>query len=170
MSSKQSVILARLAAGQNRDGGWAYKTGSSWTEPTAFALLALSTRAPQYRSEIDCGRDWLRRVRLSDGGWAPQPGIDRSTWVTALPLLLPQPPGTPEESRMAAQWLIRQTPANSTWVYRLQQWMLGANNGVQDSGWSWFPDTAAWVTPTALTILALAKSARRDHVTGVDAR
>src|SRR5206468_10714383 len=80
------------------------------------------------------------------------------TWVSALALLLPREITTADRSRAAA-WLLAQTGRESSWVSRVRQWMLGVRVDVsqQFDGWPWYPGAAAWVTPTALTILALEK-------------
>src|SRR6202161_3126536 len=48
---------------QNHDGGWPYrKGGSSWTEPTVFALLAQSAGESDPQS-LERGFHWLRSVQ-----------------------------------------------------------------------------------------------------------
>jgi hypothetical protein len=85
--------------------------------------------------------------------------VDRSTWVTALILLLwadefPSPPGS-----TAIEWLLSQTGRESTFWQRFRQQLLGIpiETDADSRGWPWFPNTAAWVCPTALSILALGK-------------
>ncbi len=48
---------------------------------------------------------------------------------------------------------------------RLRLLMLGIQTEVeaQFDGWPWYPGAAAWVGPTALSILALTKYGRQDH-------
>jgi len=103
MKSYSEELLDR----QNPDGGWGYgKGGTSWTEPTWYALLALAAgevSAPEARQR---GVQWLMAGQRSDGGLAPRPGVDESTWVTALSLLMPADlAGGPDRQR-AANWLL----------------------------------------------------------------
>lgn len=148
-----------IEAAQNPDGGWPYVRGSSWTEPTVYAVLALMAEqaaAPR----VERALEWLRRFQRSDGGWPPQPSVDQSTWVTALVALLPG------GNERAVEWLVRQTGEDSGWVYRLRQRLLG--NELADSGrhpgWPWYPGAAGWVAPTALSILALQKAQKSAAV------
>ena len=115
--------IAQLVNRQNADGGWPYRHGSSWTEPTAFAVLALlkaGARAPAAR-----GLDWLRRRRHADGGWPARSGIDESCWVTALVALIPESDLGPELHRGAIAWLLASQGEESTLVYRLRERMQG---------------------------------------------
>ena len=36
------MLTELLVSKQNRDGGWSYNRGTSWTEPTVYATLALA--------------------------------------------------------------------------------------------------------------------------------
>ena len=57
-----------------------------------------------------------------------------------------------------------QTGRESGWVYRLRLWMMGAgsaSDSLSFDGWPWYPGAAAWVGPTALSVLALKKLANR---------
>jgi len=150
-----------LTSKQNRDGGWPYVRGVSWTEPTVYSVLALLASG----EEEGAGRGlrWILRGQRPDGGFPPQAGIDESSWVTALVALLP-----PEELGMAAheraiRWLLGTTGTESTAVYRLRQWLLGNARPPEQAfaGWPWTTGAAAWVGPTTLAILALEKEGRR---------
>jgi len=149
-----------LANRQNPDGGWPYRRASSCTEPTVFALLALSAAGESYSPAAQKGLAWLVRAQRPDGGWAPRPTVDQSTWVTALALLLPVPlPNARCEP--ALRWLADSSGRETSWVERLRAALLGGRfNSPGDSGFPWFPDTAAWVTPSCFGILALEKANR----------
>jgi hypothetical protein len=147
-----------LLARQNADGGWSYFRGGSWTEPTCYAMLALAANGGGHEGELRRGMDWLRRCQRSDGGFAPRASVPESTWLTALALLLPA--GLEGiDRKKAATWTIEQTGRESGWVNRLRLWMLGAEVGdsFKFDGWAWYPGTAAWIAPTAISVLALEK-------------
>src|SRR5665811_793139 len=78
-----------LLGRQNADGGWSYHHGGSWTEPTCYALLALTANGASHTAEVRRGVEWLRRCQRADGGFAPRESVPESTWHTALTLLLP---------------------------------------------------------------------------------
>lgn len=149
-----------LAAIQNPDGGWGYRNGSSCTEPTVYALLALAASGDANSPAAASAGAWLTRNQRSDGGWAPRPGVDQSTWVTALALLAPC--GLPHAQReRALGWLADRAGRESSWVQRARSFLLGLpSNAAVGNGWPWFPDTAAWVTPTCFGLLALEKANR----------
>lgn len=151
-----------LLGRQNADGGWSYFRGGSWTEPTCYALLALAASGTGHQGEVRRGMDWLQRCQRPDGGFAPRESVQESTWVTALTLLLP--PGTQGFDRSRAEaWTVDQTGRESGWVFRLRLWMLGADSSSDSmsfDGWPWYPGAAAWVGPTALSVLALQKLAK----------
>jgi len=152
-----------LLGRQNADGGWSYFRGGSWTEPTCYALLALAASGTGHAAEVRRGMSWLQRCQRADGGFAPRESVQESTWVTALTLLLP--PDTQGFDRPRAEaWTVDQTGRESGWVFRLRLWMLGADSSSDSmsfDGWPWYPGAAAWVGPTALSVLALQKLAKR---------
>ncbi|MFN7995954.1 MAG: prenyltransferase/squalene oxidase repeat-containing protein [Bryobacteraceae bacterium] len=152
--------MASIAAWQNPDGGWPYHPGGpSWTEPTAYALLAL--QAGPARSDAVAGAvRWLRMAQRPDGGWPVQQGIEMSAWVTAVVLLAGAEVIGPEPYRRGIAWLVRGTGGGFGWGYRLRRIVLGSNQADTESGWPWTSGTAAWVTPTALSLLALRKAHR----------
>jgi hypothetical protein len=154
---------------QNPDGGWGYHGGGSWTEPTCYALLALAAGDLAGSEAVRRGVLWLARCQRSDGGLAPRESVAESTWLTALALLLPAgllPGGLSGgvDRGRAGSWVLHQTGRESGWLYRLRLWMLGASppGAFVFDGWPWFSGTAAWVIPTAISILALEKLGRED--------
>jgi hypothetical protein len=164
------MALERLISEQNPDGGWPYVRGTSWTEPTVYAILALLAAGHDRAAER--GFHWLRSIQRPDGGWPPQPSVDESTWVTSLVALLPRERvGALNHSR-AIRWLLRNTGKESSMVYRVRRWLLGsgAPREMDYAAWPWFPGTAAWVAPTSVSILALEKEYRFQNSPAVRAR
>ena len=159
----EAVALERqLLQAQNSDGGWPYQKGSSWTEPTAFALLALAAQNSTSSSAYERGALWLQRHQRGDGGWAPHPDVPVSTWVTSLAALAcSQNEIAADPYRRAVDWLvaeIRATPRPlETLVYRIRR----VPPPVQVGGSPWFPGTAAWIGPTSISVLALGQAANR---------
>lgn len=151
------MSIALLIAKQNPDGGWPYARGASWTEPTAYAILALLAEGETRAAER--GIRWMQLAQRADGGWPPQRGVDQSTWVSALAALLPAGRLGARAHEGAIQWLLRSSGEETTFAYRLRQWLLGNSSAPdqQFAGWPWAPGSAAWVGPTALAILALEK-------------
>ncbi|MGE5567710.1 MAG: prenyltransferase/squalene oxidase repeat-containing protein [Rhodospirillales bacterium] len=156
---------------QNNDGGWSYGRGTSWIEPTAFALLALRA-AGRSDEAFTRGLEFLARTQREDGGWPPHPSVAQSTWVTAPALLAIGDHLPPPAFQKARAWLLAQSGRESGYIHRIRQWMLGVRSevDVSHSGWPWYPGAAAWVAPTALTILALEKASRVQPDTEVRER
>jgi prenyltransferase/squalene oxidase-like repeat protein len=146
---------------QNPDGGWAYNKGCSWTEPTAFVLLAQSVTYVD-RPSFEAGLKFLRSMQRKDGGWSPQPDVAESTWVTALAALLPEEAIGAERMKQALAWLEGQTGKESSWSFRLQRMIAGDKEKYPD-GWPWFPGAAAWVIPTSFGILAFERALSRGE-------
>lgn len=145
---------------QNGDGGWAYKQGTSWTEPTVFALLA-QTATQIDRKQYDAGLKFLDSTQRPDGGWSPQPSVAESTWVTALAALLPEEAIGPGRMEKALKWLEGQTGQESSWSFQFQRWISGQDRS--PNGWPWFPGAAAWVIPTSFGVLAFNHSLSRNE-------
>ncbi len=136
-------LQRQLLASQNPDGGWPFLKGSSWTEPTALALLALRLHdhSPPARQ---AAVSWLERRQNTDGGWRPNDAVPASTWVTSLAIL-----ALPNASKQGGVWLAGH-------VFR------------KDGGSPWFPGTAGWVTPTATSILALSRQDSASFVSQIE--
>jgi hypothetical protein len=157
----QSILSSR----QNPDGGWPYRSGASWTEPTALALLA-STVSEGNPESYERGLQWLHQVQRPDGGWPPRPSVDQSTWVTSFVLLLPAGDLGAEHHSRGMQWLLKQMGEESTFAYRARQFLSGQRPPADqaDAGWPWYPGAAAWVSPTAAGILAMSKGVQTPAV------
>ena len=150
--------MVSLLESQNPDGGWPYQRGGpSWTEPTAYALLALMAEG-SVAEPVDKGLRWLNAAQLPDGGWGPQPAVLQSTWVTAVATLLGPAALGGDAYRRGIAWIVQSSGEDTSFLIRVRQFLTGNAQG--DPGWPWFAGTSAWVTPTALSMLALRKAAR----------
>jgi hypothetical protein len=153
----------KLLEAQNADGGWGYDRDSSWTEPTAFALLALEAQDIK-GGEYDRGCTWLAGKQRSDGGWSPAPSVDISTWVTSLALLaLPEGVLAPGDYQRGIDWTVRQIRPEPSAFGRFVSRLRGSPRVEDNGGGSpWFPGTAAWIGPTVISVLALSEALRRN--------
>jgi Prenyltransferase and squalene oxidase repeat len=150
------MSIETLVSKQNRDGGWAYVRGASWTEPTVYAVLALLAAGEAESARR--GLNWLRSQQLPDGGWPPQTGFDESTWVTALAALVPREQLGSKAHGRAIEWVMKTCGEESTPIFRLRQWLLGNSPARPEPvAWPWVPGTAAWVGPTSISVMALDK-------------
>jgi len=164
--------FASILSIQNHDGGWPYrKGGSSWTEPTTLALLMQSVSDANAAS-MERGFAWLRAAQRPDGGWPPAPAVAHSTWVTALPALLPQDGLGISPHAKAVQWLMKQTGRESSFTQKVRDELMGSATDLPQprDGWPFFPGATAWVQPTAMSILALEKAQRYEVVKAVEER
>ena len=137
------------------------------TDRVCLALLGAGEKEAAER-----GLAWLRKTQRSDGGWAAQPGIDESNWSTSLAALLPREALGAQRHAAAIGWLMATTGQESTFEFRLREWLLGnsSKQGPRPAGWPWIPGAGAWVGPTAVAILALDKENRRRPLVGIRQR
>lgn len=162
--------MVSLLAWQNPDGGWPYeKGGPSWTEPTAYAVLALGGETPAVRP-VSHALAWLRSLQRDDGGWPPQAVVRQSTWVTAVVVLAGPAALGPEPYRRGIGWILQETGQDTNLWMRARQFLTGDGAKPEFAGWPWFPGTSAWVTPTALSMLALRKALRLEENPAARAR
>jgi hypothetical protein len=164
------MSIGIVVSKQNADGGWPYVRGTSWTEPTVYAVLALLAAGEMEPAKR--GLNWLLAGQLADGGWSPHAGVDESTWVTALVALLPPEHLGAAFHAQAIAWLMASKGRESSALYRIREWLLGnaAPPDQEFAGWPWIPGAAAWVGPTSLAILALDKEQRRKPTAAMGAR
>jgi hypothetical protein len=149
---------------QESDGGWAYSTHSSWTEPTCYAILALrSTEGPEPAIARAC--EWLARHQRRDGGWSPGPAVERSTHVTSLAVLaLSGMPEYQEITERGVGCLLSLAGAETSLWARMARFATGTRSGATEhAGWPWFPGAAAWVIPTSLAVCALSRQRRGKY-------
>ncbi len=158
------IDSAWFLARQNPDGGWPYVAGGSAVEPTAYTLLALSAAGEDASEAFRRGLQWLIALQRPDGGFPPFPNVSQSSWVTALALLLPGQAFSSIHREKAVRWVLSQAGRESSWVQRLRMALLGTRDelDVSSDGWPWISGAAAWVMPTALTVVALRKAGSRD--------
>jgi hypothetical protein len=148
---------------QNQDGGWGYRRGlPSATEPTASVVSALSAaRTPTTQRLTNAGLEWLCRAQLCTGAWPNFMAYPPSCWATALAssALMSWRGASDPNVQQGIRWLLATWPAEGTLRRRLtQRWLGKTNVASQNSslrGWSWMPDTASWVEPTAYALILL---------------
>ncbi|MGA8593737.1 MAG: prenyltransferase/squalene oxidase repeat-containing protein [Bryobacteraceae bacterium] len=153
-------LTAPLLAKRNRDGGFPYRSGSSWTEPTAFALLALSSAGYAGR-EVDEAHRWIRQTQNGDGGWSAAPGIGQSCSATnaALLSLLDQDIAN-DSGRRSLAWVLSQTSADSGMLARFVRFLESDSSQDREGGAPWFPGTSAWVYPSCMMLLLLCRATK----------
>src|ERR1051325_6812797 len=102
-------------------------------------MLALTASADTAGRER--GLEWLRRKQRVDGGWAPHPSVDASTWVTALAVC------ALGSDQRGSDWLLRTTGEESTAKNRWRRWLSGQHSEVGEatSGWPFSAGTAGMV-------------------------
>jgi hypothetical protein len=169
--AKSVDCLQALLAAQNTDGGWTYAHGSSWTEPTVYALLGLVAADEEHSDAARRGARWLRSLQRPDGGFACSRATDESAWVTGLTLLLAGRSVCTFDTAGAMDWVLTAATGRPNTVERIELALLGRRGRTpKPDGWSWTPDTAAWVFPTTLTILGLQRVSRVHPDTRIGAR
>ncbi len=161
--AEASDLQRKLLDAQNSDGGWGYRNKSSWTEPTALALLALEAhRLAGTAYERGCA--WLRHNQRGDGGWPPNPTVETSTWVTSAAVLaLSNADRASGRYARAIEWIQRQIKPEPGSLERFLFRMTRLSPQQPSGGSPWFSGTAAWIGPTVMSVLALNEAARYDE-------
>jgi Prenyltransferase and squalene oxidase repeat len=171
MTTTCEVDIGCLLDIQQSDGGWAYSTNSSWTEPTCYSVLALRSTGGLERN-IGRACEWLARRQRKDGGWSPGPAVEQSTHVTSLGVLaLSGVAGYEDIADRGVRWLLTQSGAESSILARVVRFAMGVrSSATEHAGWPWFSGTAAWVIPTSLAICALSWHKRGRYGGDIAAR
>lgn len=156
---------------QQSDGGWAYRTNSSWTEPTCYSLLALRSAGGPDEAICRAG-EWLARRQRQDGGWSPGPAVETSTNVTSLGVLaLSGMAGYEDIVDHGVRWLLPQSGAETSFWVRLARFAMGIDSSATEhDGWPWFPGAASWVIPTSLAICALSRQRNGKYAKEIASR
>jgi len=135
-----------------------------------LALLACGCE-PAAAAHLERGAQYLAALQRPDGGWPPRASVDQSTWVTALAVLVLHERLPGEAVAKAVRWLLEQSGEESRFFRRLRMWLLGLGGAhAEGEGWPWFPETAAWVSPTVFTVLALEMVKERFPASELEAR
>ncbi len=168
-----------LALSQNLDGGWGYRRdGMSYTEPTAFVLMALlnptisaklTSSDPRFVA-IQKGLNWLRLGQHADGGWGVLREDEFSNWMTypagwLFSVILRTPAiasayAKPEDRAAldkALRWINevgREASVNDPNVFAQVRRLFRIDSGLR--GWSWGGGEAGWVIPTSMALITLA--------------
>jgi len=164
---RDQVCLPMIAAAQNSDGGWGYQQGKqSATEPTAWALLALSSSgvskldSDTFSSAIQGGKVWLRAAQLPDHSWPAFSQFSEGCWLTSLACLaLHQQKDSPGAVAGGAKWLCNEWSAEGQlwrrWLVKLFAPRNVSRQNAALRGWSWTSGTSSWVEPTACALILL---------------
>lgn len=171
LSFPQAFSPGFLCRAQNADGGWGYRPGlHSSTEPTAWSILALRTHEAAAGKVLSSASDWLQRAQLKEGAWPTDAAEYPGCWTTALACLALLKPGIPLDDSVSRglQWLCETRPAEGNSLWRLRQRWLGKSETVVSQnhslfGWSWTPNTASWVEPTAYALILLQNLPRESY-------
>jgi Prenyltransferase and squalene oxidase repeat len=168
--------LEYLVKNQNQDGGWGYRSGGmSYTEPTAFGLLALfsplgvakTNPTPTRGSAVSKALAWCRTTELPGGGWGAFQGQETASWATApvlwmFNILLAKAELSSQFSKSqdkdsrsrARDWLLKNAaPETNDVEYRLAKGYYNIDPDLLS--WGWNVGDVGWVIPTALAMIAL---------------
>jgi hypothetical protein len=152
-------LLAHLTSSTS----WGYHHESpSATEPAALAAVALLAHGRETAARPVL--DWLTSQQASDGSLGVESGQSSPHWGTGLAVLAWQ--AAQDSSLREARYAKAAERAVSS-ILRSQGMPIerGDWSGHDTTlrGWPWVDGTHSWLEPTAINLLALAKSGHGDH-------
>ena len=145
-----------LLSSQNNDGGWGYfPNQTSSVEPTSCVVLVIKEQE-KLRDFHSQAIEWLINAQNNDGGWGINRLDNKSGWQTAWALIsLAGSSANPEFIKSATDWLLnfglKSLEENETLDTIRKHFNIDTNL----YGWPWQSGEAAWIEPTALSLLAL---------------
>ncbi|MES2524086.1 MAG: prenyltransferase/squalene oxidase repeat-containing protein [Gemmatimonadota bacterium] len=157
------------AAGGGTSGGWAAVPGrTADPESTAWVLVARARAKEVAPAGWNAARDWLLARQRPDGSWVMRDGADFSTWPTLVALFAISLTSRDIESNRARErattWALDEHSVTPSLWSRFLMRMLPQGESeagvVLDAtldGFGWARGTFAWVEPTAMAMLALAR-------------
>ncbi|MCL4781463.1 MAG: hypothetical protein KJZ70_00365 [Bryobacterales bacterium] len=165
--------LDALRAMRRNDGSYSHRPGGpGLAECTCYALLALKAAGEEAGPEIARSLDWLGGLAREDGGFAPQPSVTTSNWVTGLVSVTMGVYDRAEPQQKSLEWLLGVSGKETAWLPRFLRGILGIETSYpQDhTGWPWAVGAAAWVEPTVLGTLAMLRAQRANRFPALRAR
>ena len=145
---------------QNPDGGWGYFPGrKSWLEPTTYAMLALHA-TPGAEAPLDRAWKLVRSWQTAEGSFRPSGQVQGGTWITAHVVTLASVRGVYDgDVRRSVDWMLSVVGAEHNLLMRAASalHLLKTKLDVSHEGWPWREGNAAWIEPTAHTLVALKK-------------
>lgn len=159
MSFRPAEAIGFIQTRQNPDGGWGYEPGKmSLVEPTAFALLAAAPAGGE--ALTPGGLRFLRTCQKSDGGVGLGPQAAEASWMSYAALLAFHALGAKAEERRLRSWMLGFEDASGRFTKdELAATQERYHFDASIPGWSWTPRTTAWIEPTALSLIALVRTA-----------
>jgi hypothetical protein len=162
-----------LRTAQNPDGGWGYFPGKqSWLEPTTYAMLALHGR-PESQSAVEKAWTLVRSWQTPEGSFRPSGNVDGGTWVTAHMVTLASVRGVYDDKvRRSVDWILSVVGAEHSLTMRAAAFfgLVKTKMDFSHGGWPWRQGNAAWIEPTAHTLVALKKVAASYQSSDLDHR
>lgn len=158
--------LKPLLAMRRSDGSFPYRPGGpGLAESTCYALLALKAVGhTEDRGIVEC-LDWLETLEREDGGFAPQPAVSKSNWVTALVSSTMGAYNRTEPQRKSVEWLLGTAGGETARLPRFLRSVLRIETAYPQihSGWPWSVGATAWLEPTVLGTLAMMKARKPER-------
>jgi hypothetical protein len=156
MQGRISSLADVLGSRQLHSGGWAYfGSGQESIEATCLAALALGHEA---QANYTAAVSFLLKSQLKDGSWPAFLGDSEGNWATALAVCAMNTTGDLAAAcEKAVRWLECERGREGRWLWRLKFKTVDRSVRFDPDkyGWPWIPETASWVIPTALSIVAL---------------